>query len=294
MSTETTIKDLLPEALRESLTELHVEKLQEAFDAAVEKKVQNQIAIAVKAAEADFDAQVNERLERLVTKMEEANKADMGRVMKSLNERVQNMKSAYENRISSLVEQAKTVISEKQKLVNESNIKTRKAQSNLIKENGIAKRHLAESLAAKDEEAKRGVISVAKHFRNQIKEDRQMAVSAMRSMKKYYTESVRKDSQKFKNTLIESIGAYLDREIEKLVPYESIVEACRNRSAMNLVESLRDVLCVDAASKMDVIKAPINEARQMITESENKNAELLTENQRLHEMIAEKNGLIEK
>lgn len=294
MSTEITIKDLLPEALRESLTELHVEKLQEAFDAAVEKKVQNQIAIAVKAAEADFDAQVNERLERLVTKMEEANKADMGRVMKSLNERVQSMKSAYEKRISSLVEQAKTVISEKQKLVKEANTKTRKAQSNLIKENGIAKRHLVESLAAKDEEAKRGVISVAKHFRNQIKEDRQMAVSAMRSMKKYYTESVRKDSQKFKNTLIESIGAYLDREIEKRVPYESIVEACRNRSAMKLVESLRDVLCVDAASTMEVIKAPINEARQMITESENKNAELLTENQKLHEMIAEKNELIEK
>lgn len=56
MTEETTIKNLLPEAIKKEMSELHLEKLQEAFDAAVEKKVQGQIAVAVKAAEADFDA----------------------------------------------------------------------------------------------------------------------------------------------------------------------------------------------------------------------------------------------
>lgn len=294
MSKETTIADLLPEALKESFTEKQLAQLQEAFDAAVEKKVQNQLGVAVKTAEAEFDAQVNERLEKLVNKMEEANKADFKRAFGAINERVKTMKDAYEKRISTLVEQAKATIAKKQTLVKEAKTQTRKAQKNLIKEHAIAKKHLNESLAKKEAEAKAGVMSVAKHFRSQIKEDRTMAVKALGSMKKYYTESVRRQANRFKNNLIESVGAYLDREIDARVPYKSIREAARNRTAMKLVESLKSVLSVDAAAKMEAIKAPINEARQIITESENHNAKLLTENQKLHDMLAEKNEQMEK
>lgn len=196
-----------------------------------------------------------------MNKMEEANKADFVRAVSALNERVQKMRGSYENRISVLKERANEAISKKNALVKEANQRARVAQKNLITETNIHTGRIRRSRELMESSAKAGLLSVVKHYRKQLKENANLALRTMNTLKKRYRGEVMREAKRFQKNLVESVGAYLDREIERKVPYKSVREAVRNRTAMKLVESLKTMLSVDAVSKMEVIKAPIMEAK---------------------------------
>lgn len=282
---ETNIESLLPEALRESLSSLHIEKLQEAFDAAVEKKAQERVAVAVKSAEANFDAVVNERLETLVAKMEEANKVGVKRIYDALNERAKNMKNAYDKRIAVLKERNKELVAENAR-------ERRAATTRYLAERSLMKNQSAKLVREAEDLGRRAIQTLVKRNSALLKEEREGALKALAAMKRSGDKKLYKEARAFKKRLVESVGKFLDGQIDSRVPYEEIKAAAKNTVAMRVVESLKRMLSVDAASTMEAIKAPVNEARQIITESKRENANLVTENAKLRGIIDEKNKLL--
>lgn len=272
---------MLPEQLRESLSNLHVEKLQEAFDKLVESKVQSQIALAVKSAESNFDAQVNERLEKLVQKMEECHTANFVKTYNALNERVKAMRENYEKRIELLKEKAKSVISSQKRDIKRANGRRVYEQQKIVKNN-------AKMLHVKDAQAKQAVVDVIGIYENRLHKTGKLALEAMKSVKHHYERKVMNEARKFKRQLVESVESFVNHNVDSLVPYEDIRKAMKNTTAMQVVESLKNVLAVDAVAKMEVIKAPLNEAAQIITESKHTNKKLLNENNKLRATIQQK------
>lgn len=259
------VADLLPEALKESMSQLHLDTLQEAFDKLVESKVQSQINIAVKSAEMNFDEHVNERLVKLVEKMEESHKVGMMRALSAVNERVHLMRESYEKRIAKL---------------------TKRANRATVNESRKLDRH--------ETNAKESVLKVVNAYEKRLNEAKVQAIKGMAGIKEYYEDKVMRDARKFKNGLVESVQAYLNKEIDDRVPYEDVREAMRNNTAMELVESLKRVLAVDAVTKMEVLKAPLNEACEIISKSKNDNNKLITENNKLRDIIADKDRELER
>lgn len=85
--TTVNVKDLLPKELLEAVSVEGLTTLQEAFDKLVESKVSEQIQTAVKSAEVSLDAVLTERLQKLVTKLDENAKINLVKVVAKLNER---------------------------------------------------------------------------------------------------------------------------------------------------------------------------------------------------------------
>ena len=84
--TSVNVKDLLPKELLEAVSEGGLATLQEAFDKLVESKVSEQIATAVKSAEVSLDAALTERMQKLVTKLDENAKINLVKVVNKINE----------------------------------------------------------------------------------------------------------------------------------------------------------------------------------------------------------------
>lgn len=109
------VKDLLPKELLEAVSEDGLATLQEAFDKLVESKVSEQIQTAVKSAEVSLDAALTERMEKLVSKIDENAKINLIKVVNKLNEshkaEISNIKSKAFNRICKMRENANKAIS---------------------------------------------------------------------------------------------------------------------------------------------------------------------------------------
>lgn len=282
---EPNIESLLPEALRESLSSLHIEKLQEAFDAAVEKRTQERLAVAVKSAEANFDAVSNERLETLVEKIEEANKIGVKRIYDALNERAKKMKASYDKRIASLKARNKELVAENTR-------ERRAATSRYLAERNLMKNHSAKMLKEAENMGRRAIETLVRRNNERLVQERKGAFKALAAMKRSNDRKLVKEARGFKKRLVESVANYLDREIDSRVPYSEIKEAARNNIAMRVIEKMKAMLSVDNASTMEAIKAPINEAREIIKESKKENSNLITENAKLRNIIDEKNKML--
>lgn len=95
---ETTITEsLLPAALRESLSEESLKKVEEKINQVIESKVSERVQLAVESAQANFDAEANKDLDKLVVKIEEAHKLMAMKAMKSLKENYNNKLSKVRN-----------------------------------------------------------------------------------------------------------------------------------------------------------------------------------------------------
>ena len=112
--TSVNVKDLLPKELLEAVSENGLATLQEAFDKLVESKVSEQIATAVKSAEVSLDAALTERMQKLVTKLDENAKINLVKVVNKLNENHQAEMSAVKakavKRINEMRENANKAI----------------------------------------------------------------------------------------------------------------------------------------------------------------------------------------
>lgn len=98
------IADLLPESLKEVLSEESLSVLKDEFDRLVESKVNERISIATAAAEATFDEEANKRCTELVHKIEEAHKIGLEKVYQFLTEKysskITNLRKFYRNQIA--------------------------------------------------------------------------------------------------------------------------------------------------------------------------------------------------
>lgn len=88
--TNTIAESLLPKAILENLSEDSFKKIEEKLNNIVESKVAERVDAAVAAAEANFDAEANKDLDKLVTTIEEAHKRMAYKAMMTLKENYNN------------------------------------------------------------------------------------------------------------------------------------------------------------------------------------------------------------
>lgn len=101
---EDNIKDLLPQAITEALSEEKLEKLQAEFDRIVEAKVHDRIEIAKRCERTAFDEKSKANLERLVVQIDEAHKKLFAEAYKAITndyeKQLSKIRSHYHNVVS--------------------------------------------------------------------------------------------------------------------------------------------------------------------------------------------------
>ncbi len=101
-------------------------------------------------------------------------------------------------------------------------------------------------------------------------------------VKKYETE-LNEGAVEFKETLVESISTYIEEYIDEAVPAEAIMEATRNKEALNVLHNLRNTLAVDSSLMAESVKTAIVEGKSEIDELKAEIAKLKSNNETLTE-----------
>lgn len=107
---------------------------------------------------------------------------------------------------------------------------------------------------------------VRKAYRNESNKGRRALAS-----------KIRKDSERFKEVLVESVALYLDKFLDKAIPKEDIYSAVRNKTAYNVLEHLREALAVDSTMMNESIREGVVDAKETINNLKNKLSQV-TEN----------------
>lgn len=115
-----------------------------------------------------------------------------------------------------------------------------------------------------------------------------------KNLKENTLANVKKNSENFREKLTNVVLEFVENEIEKRIPVETLKENVRHRAAYKLVESLKQMLNVDEASSRKMIKEPLREAVSLLKESNSKEATLIKENTELKEKLDESNAQIEQ
>ena len=116
--------------------------------------------------------------------------------------------------------------------------------------------------------------------------DQNNAAKLAKVVTKYETE-LNEGAVEFKETLVESISNYLEEYIEEAIPVESIMEATRNKEALNVLNNLRNTLAVDSSLMAESVKEAIVEGKTEIDELKAEIAELKQNNVTLTESYNE-------
>ncbi len=103
---------------------------------------------------------------------------------------------------------------------------------------------------------------------------------------KYETE-LNEGAVNFKETLVESISNYLEEYVDEVIPAEAIMEATRNKEALNVLHNLRNTLAVDSSLMAENVKTAIVEGKTEIDELKAEIAELKQNNVTLTESYNE-------
>lgn len=233
----TNFASILPEEIKNVMSESTMESLKEYFENAVEAKVHDRVQLAVESARAIYDKEVDDKLKKLVIMMDESHKAMAVRATKKLMEN-------YKAKLT------------------ESFARREKARTKALLEN--LKRSIDKEHA---EMASKTIKSLMERYSGKVAKIRE-----------YYTESVKRDSEAFRDQLIESLSNYIDNRIDKLVPYEDVRKAVKNTAATHVLESFKETLEVASAKKAakKYLKKPIMEAAAKIKKAEEEN-KVLTE-----------------
>lgn len=105
-------------------------------------------------------------------------------------------------------------------------------------------------------------------------------------VKAKYEAIMTEDAEKFKRNLSESIETLIDKNISKILPYETIKESARNKTAMLVLEGLRKQLSVDSALMKESIRTPMLEARNKMAGAASFIKSLKKKNQQLNEELS--------
>lgn len=111
------LKDLLPENVISQFSEESLQKIEEAFQQAVEKLVSDKIALAVENAEVQFDEEAKKKMDELVNITETHNKIMAKKLAEALKERYQtredNIHAFYRQQIAESAKKFRTSLVEK-------------------------------------------------------------------------------------------------------------------------------------------------------------------------------------
>ncbi len=94
---------------------------------------------------------------------------------------------------------------------------------------------------------------------------------------KYETE-LNEGAVEFKETLVESISNYIEEYIDDVIPTEAILEATKNKEALNVLHNLRNTLSVDSSLMAESVKTAIVEGKTEIDELKAEIAKLKASN----------------
>lgn len=106
-------------------------------------------------------------------------------------------------------------------------------------------------------------------------------------VKRYYKESVKKESNKFKKQLIESIGKMIKEQVSKVVPFKAIKKAVKNTTAVSVLESMKQLLAIDKAAALETCRKPFMESVKVMDRQGKKLRMLSEENANLRKQIVE-------
>lgn len=99
---------------------------------------------------------------------------------------------------------------------------------------------------------------------------------------KYETE-LNEGAVEFKEALVESISTYIEEYVDEAIPTEAIMEATRNKEALNVLHNLRNTLAVDSSLMAEGVKTAIVEGKNEIDELKAEIAKLKANNVTLTE-----------
>ena len=102
-----------------------------------------------------------------------------------------------------------------------------------------------------------------------------------------YEGQLNEEAASFKETLVESICNYIEEYVDEAIPAEAIMEATRNKEALNVLSNLRNTLAVDSSLMAESVKTAIVEGKSEIDELKAEIAELKSNNQTLTESYNE-------
>ena len=98
-----------------------------------------------------------------------------------------------------------------------------------------------------------------------------------------YETQLNEGASEFKETLVESISNYIEEYIDEAIPAEAIMEATRNKEALNVLNNLRSTLAVDSSLMEESVKTAIVEGKTEMDELKAEIAELKKANVTLNE-----------
>jgi hypothetical protein len=100
---------------------------------------------------------------------------------------------------------------------------------------------------------------------------------------KKYERELNEDASEFKNVLVESISDYIEEYIDEAVPVQAIQEATTNKTALSVLNNLRNVLAVDSSLMNESVKEAIVDGKDQITELRKEFDVIKLENKHLKE-----------
>lgn len=98
--------------------------------------------------------------------------------------------------------------------------------------------------------------------------------SKLVKMVKMYERDMKVDGVKFKKTLIGNISNYLDEYINECISVEDLQAAVKNKTAINVLENLRQVLAVDIVTQKKSVQTAILDGKSQLDSLQKENAEL--------------------
>lgn len=107
--------------------------------------------------------------------------------------------------------------------------------------------------------------------------DKSNAEKLVKVINKYEGE-INGGAKEFKDTLVESISDYLEEYVDEVLPADAVLEATQNRTAMEVLNNLRNVLAVDSTLMSESVKEAVLDGKTQITDLSEKLEKLEREN----------------
>lgn len=131
------------------------------------------------------------------------------------------------------------------------------------------------------------IAMVKEHYEKKIENIKKQSKAKYDRLVENVHTHVEKNTEKFRRNLTNLVLEFVETEVEKHLPVETIKESTRQKAALNLVKVLKRWLNVDEASSKMSLKKPLKEAVELIGEAKQTAKNLKTENEELKQKLNE-------
>ena len=98
-----------------------------------------------------------------------------------------------------------------------------------------------------------------------------------------YERELNENATEFKDVLVESISSYIEEYIDEALPVQAIEEATANKTALSVLNNLRNVLAVDSSLMSESVKEAIVDGKGQINDLQKEFDVIKLENKHLKE-----------